>query len=87
VRHARPEDLEELGGLLDDLRALPGLTERAPGNFSRSSKAFLHFHADPTGMYADARLDPAGDFERFRVTTRGEQRVFLRAVTRALSPA
>lgn len=71
MRHARPEALDALEPLLAQLRALPGLTERARGVFYRKSKAFLHFHEDPAGLFADARL--ADDFERFRVQTAEEQ--------------
>ena len=59
MRHATPEDLERLSVLLADLRHVRGLTERSPGVFYRRSRAFLHFHHDPTGMYADVRLGDA----------------------------
>ena len=39
--------------LLAQLRALPGLTEKKRGVFYRKSRAFLHFHEDPKGMFAD----------------------------------
>ena len=35
--------------------SLDGLTERTPGTFYRRSRAFLHFHADPAGIFADVR--------------------------------
>jgi hypothetical protein len=78
MRHATPAALDEIDGLLAELRAVPGLTEKKRGIFYRGSRAFLHFHEDPTGMYADVRLD--SDFERFRVTSRTEQRDLLRRV-------
>jgi hypothetical protein len=83
VRHARPDDLAPLDALLIDLRAIDGLTERSPGTFYRGSQAFLHFHADPAGLFADLKVD--GEFTRSRVTTRREQRTFLAAVRRAAS--
>jgi hypothetical protein len=82
VRHATPDDLEQVRSLLEDLRAVPGLVERKPGTFYRQSRAFLHFHSDPSGMYVDARLGD-GDFERQRVTTVREQARFLGQVRRA----
>jgi hypothetical protein len=68
MRHARAEDLEPLAGLLAELRALPGLTERTPGTFYRKSRAFLHFHHDPKGLFADLRGPDDGDFERLDVS-------------------
>ena len=83
MRHARPDDLDPLAALLVDLRAIDGLTERSPGTFYRGSQAFLHFHVDPTGLFADLKVD--GEFERTRVTTRREQRTFLATVRREAS--
>ena len=71
MRHARPDDLEPLADLLASIRELDGLTERSPGTFYRKSNAFLHFHADPAGLFADLKLD--GEFQRFRVSTKKEQ--------------
>jgi hypothetical protein len=81
VRHATPAALDHLDGLLADLRAVPGLTEKKRGLFYRGSRAFLHFHEDPTGMYADVRLGES--FERFRVSGRAEQKDLLRRVRAA----
>jgi hypothetical protein len=53
----------------------PGLTEKSRGVFYRKSKAFLHFHEDSTGLYADVRLGP--EFNRFRVETDGEREALL----------
>ncbi|MDB5476457.1 MAG: hypothetical protein JWP49_1968 [Phenylobacterium sp.] len=77
MRHARPEDLEPLVGLLAQLRALPGLTERTPGTFYRKARAFLHFHHDPKGLFADLRGPDDGDFERIDVTAPGGQTTLL----------
>ena len=68
MRHARGEALDELEPLLARIRALPGLTERTRGIFYRKSRAFLHFHEDPAGLFADIRGADDGDFERLDVT-------------------
>ena len=81
VRHARAEDLDPLTDLLAGLRTVEGLTERSPGTFYRGSQAFLHFHADPAGPFADLKVD--GEFVRFRVRTRREQRSLTAAARRA----
>lgn len=85
MRHARTEDLEGVGELVTALRAMEPLTEKAPGVFYRRSKAFLHFHVDPSGLYADVRTDPDAGFERVRVTTKPEQRRLLREIRAALT--
>jgi len=84
MRHASPEDLEQIADLVSALRATDALTEKSPGVFYRRSKAFLHFHADPQGTYADVRIEPDADFERVRVTTKAEQRSLLSTIRRAL---
>jgi len=68
MRHARPEDLDRLEDVLAELRALPGLTERSRGTFYRKSRAFLHFHEDPKGLFADLRDAADRDFDRIDVT-------------------
>ena len=66
--------------MLISLRELPGLTEKSRGTFYRGSRAFLHFHEDPSGHHVDVRL--GADFERFRVQTKAEQRSVLTKVRR-----
>ena len=56
VRHATPAALDELESLLVRLRQLDGLTEKKRGLFYRRSKAFLHFHEDPAGPFADLKV-------------------------------
>jgi len=84
MRHVSSAGLDELDGLLRDLRAMEALEERSRGVFYRGSRAFLHFHEDPTGLYADVRLDGV-EFERMRVSTKAERKKLLsrvRAATR-----
>jgi len=83
MRHATPQDLERIAPLLHDLRTLDGLTERTPGVFYRRSRAFLHFHGDPDGIFADVRLR-GDEFERMPVSSRGAQAALLRRVRRTL---
>lgn len=78
MRHARPPALDELDDVIVSLRALGGMTERTRGVFYRGSKAFLHFHEDRAGLFADAKI--GDDFTRFRVSTGKERAAFLRAV-------
>ena len=63
---------------------MPGLKEVRRGVFYRRSKAFIHFHDDPSGLYADIRLDK--DFERYRVDTEDERLHLLNQIRMVLSP-
>lgn len=85
MKHAGDEALDLLEPLLGEVRALEGLVERKRGVFYLRSRAFLHFHEDPAGLFADLR--GGGDFERHRVSTAGERRAFLRALQRSLDEA
>lgn len=81
MKHARADTLDQLEPLLAAIRALPGLKEKSRGVFYRGSRAFLHFHEDPAGLFADVRLAGA-DFDRFRVETEGERDTFLALIAR-----
>ena len=84
MKHASARSLQELEPLIVRLRLLPGLVERKHGTFYYRSSAFLHFHEDPAGLFADAKLD-FKDFERHRVSTRVEQSALLKAVAVVLT--
>lgn len=77
------EALDELEPMLQALRAVPGLTERSRGVFYRGSKAFLHFHEDPSGHHVDVRFST--EFERHRVETAAEQQAVVALVRNALA--
>lgn len=82
MRHARADALDRLEPMLGQLRVLPALREKTRGTFYRGSKAFVHFHEDPAGLFADVRLDD--EFERFDVSTRAHQRDVMRRIRDAL---
>ncbi|THD54861.1 hypothetical protein [Phenylobacterium sp.] len=81
MRHARDEDLDRIEDLLAQVRTLPGLLEKKRGVFYRKSRAFLHFHQDPKGMFADIS-DPDA---RIDVTEAVGQAVLMAAARRRLS--
>jgi len=83
MKHATSGALDELDDLLADLRGVDGLTEKTRGAFYRGSRAFLHFHEDPSGLYADVRIEGA-EFERMRVSTKAERKRLLARVRKAL---
>jgi hypothetical protein len=84
MKHASERTLEVLAPLLAQLRTLPTLDEKKLGVFYRRSKAFLHFHEDSTGIYADVRLGTP-DFERLPVSSVAGQRELLRRIRGYLS--
>jgi hypothetical protein len=84
MRHATLAALDRLEPLLASLRACAALREKKRGTFYRGSSAFLHFHEDPAGLFADVKLGGA-EFTRLPATTAAEQRALLRAVRAALS--
>jgi len=84
MKHAGPETLKQLAPLLDRLRSIPGLVERKPGTFYVRSTAFLHFHEDPAGLFADVKLD--GDsFQRLPLHTAAHQSSLLQTVAQAVA--
>jgi hypothetical protein len=83
VKHAGAAALEALEPVLAQLRNLEGLKEKSRGTFYRGSRAFLHFHEDPAGFFAD--LKKGGDFVRLPVNNRNEIATLIRATKRALT--
>ena len=83
MKHISSERLDELEDLLAQLREVDGILEKKHGVFYRKSRAFLHFHEDPAGLFADVRLG-GFDFDRLRVSTKKEQAGLLAAVRKAL---
>jgi hypothetical protein len=84
LRHADSAALDRLEPLLSQLREIPGLKEVRRGVFYRRSRAFMHFHDDPSGLYADIRLDK--NFERQRVDTADERLYLLNQIRMVLPP-
>jgi hypothetical protein len=82
MKHASAAALEGLSQLLVDIRRRAGLTEKKTGIFYRKSKAFLHFHEDPAGMFAD--LSSESGFDRYPVNNRKEKDALLAAIDIAL---
>ena len=81
MKHVTASGLDELDDMLNELRGIDGLREKSRGVFYRGSRAFLHFHEDPSGYYADVRID--ADFQRMRVTTKADRKRLLSLVRAA----
>jgi hypothetical protein len=82
MKHAGAEALAVLSELLQKLRNRPGLVERRPGIFYVKGRAFLHFHEDRAGLFADLRQ--GGDWLRLTVNGRDDRERLLTAVDRTL---
>ena len=82
MKHAGAAALDQLEGLLAQIRAHAELKEKSRGCFYHKSRGFLHVHEDPEGLFAD--LKTGADFERFRVSTRAEQSALLKKLAAAL---
>jgi hypothetical protein len=83
MKHAGPSALDALEPLLAELRALDGLVEKKRGTFYRRSAAFLHFHEDAAGLFAD--LKQGDDWDRLRVSTARERKALLRRAKATLA--
>ena len=77
MKHAGDIALEPL---LFELRKLPRLRETKRGTFYVGSKAFVDFHEDPDGPFADMN----GGYEQFRVRTARERMQLVSRARRAL---
>lgn len=84
MKHAGREALAKLQPVLVPLRKQRALVERTPGSFYLRAKGFVHFHEDPSGLFADLKEDLVS-FSRYRVSTRAEQRELLGKVKRCLN--
>ena len=82
MKHAGAEALAVLSEVLQKLRNRTGLVERKPGIFYVKGKAFLHFHEDRAGLFADLRQ--RGDWLRLAVNGLDDQDRLLAAVDRTL---
>lgn len=83
MKHAGPEAIKALAPLLEQLRQRALLQEKRPGVFYLKSRAFLHFHEDPAGRFADLKL--ADDFARFPVNTQRQQDLLVARVDRRIA--
>ncbi len=83
MKHAGSAALARLEELLARLRRYRALVEKQPGVFYRRGRAFLHFHEDPAGLFADVRADDA--WSRLPVNDAAERTRLLETVDRLLT--
>ena len=85
MRHAGPAALDALEPVLAAVRTLGLLKEKSRGVFYLRGRAFLHFHEDPAGLFADLRR--GDDFDRYPVNKPEQQAALLQAVSAAVAAA
>jgi hypothetical protein len=83
MKHAGADALRQLSPLLAELRKRGALREKSSGVFYFKSKAFLHFHEDPAGLFADLRV--AEEWVRLPVNTPSEWTRVLEMIDRKLA--
>ena len=84
MKHATTAALDRLEPLLAKLRTIGELSERSRGVFYRKSRAFLHFHEDPAGLFANIRSIDSDDFDRMPADSAAAQDALV-AIARARS--
>lgn len=75
MKHAGEKALDALEPLLKQVRRHAHLQERKRGTFYQKGKAFLHFHEDPAGFFADLKC--GDDWVRFDVTRKDGRTTLL----------
>jgi hypothetical protein len=83
MKHASGAALGNLTSLLNSLRELDGIRDRSPGVFYRGAAAFLHFHEDTAGLFADVRGQSG--WKRLPVNSPAEHEACLRHARSALT--
>jgi len=83
MKHAGSGALESLSKVLESLRRRTALVEKRPGIFYVRGEAFLHFHEDRAGIFADLR--DRGEWRRFPVNSAAECATLLAAVDDCLA--
>jgi hypothetical protein len=86
MKHANQETLDHLLPLLQQIRSrVPPLKEKGTGKFYLKSAAFLHFHDDPAGIFADLKVQ--GDWQRYPVNTPEDYESLLKAIDQQIPAA
>ena len=78
MKHAGAATLDQLEPLLQRIRACGGLREKSRGIFYLKSRAYLHFHEDPAGIFVDIRAANGKDFDRMKLDAAIEAEILAR---------
>ena len=78
MKHAGAMALDGIEPLLAKIRAAGVLKEKSRGIFYLKARAYLHFHEDPAGMFADIRALDGKDFDRLKLDRKAEREILSR---------
>lgn len=78
MKHAGAAVLDQLEPLLGRIRACGALREKSRGIFYLKSRAYLHFHEDPAGVFVDIRAADGKDFDRMKLDRAIETEILAR---------
>lgn len=78
MKHAGAAVLDQLEPLLGRIRACGALNEKSRGIFYLKSRAYLHFHEDPAGVFVDIRAADGKDFDRIKLDQAVEFEILAR---------
>ncbi len=78
MKHAGDAVLDQLEPLLERIRASGILREKSRGIFYLKSRAYLHFHEDPAGIFVDIRPAGGKDFDRLKLDAAVEAEIIAR---------
>ena len=78
MKHAGAAVLDQLEPLLGRIRATGALREKRRGVFYLKSRAWLHFHEDPAGIFADIRAADGEAFDRMKLDAAAEREILAR---------
>ena len=84
MKHAGGAALDSIEPLLASIRAAGVLREKSRGIFYLKSRAYLHFHEDPAGMFADIRAPDGKDFDRLKLDPAAEREILARIAALSL---
>ncbi len=76
MKHASEKTLSSIKDVLKSIRQNKFLKEKKKGVFYKQSQAFIHFHEDLGGLFADLKTN--NEWKRFPVNTRNEKEHFLK---------
>lgn len=84
MKHATEATLSSIDDFLEEVRRFDVLNEKKQGVFYWKSRAFLHFHEDPAGVFADLRTQGA-DFDRLPANTTVQRAAILARIRAAVA--
>ena len=84
MKHATSETFARIPELLEAIaQYVPPLKEKKKGTFYYKSSAFLHFHDDPSGIFADLKVNK--EWVRYDVTSKKDWPLLMSQIEQQLN--